>query len=113
MSMVPFHFPVEKPAARKNGHAHPIAFPPRERVDEICRQRANTDNARWQQQVERRDALILAAATASRQEGERAGYTQGWHWGLACGACAGGTATGLLWLGWGPLQALLGSLGLA
>lgn len=90
-----------------NGAPRPIAFPSRPAVEELCRTRANADNARWQAQVERRDALVMAAAAAGRQEGERAGYTQGWHWGLACGAVAGGLSVGLLWLAWAPLQAWL------
>ncbi|MEY5100807.1 MAG: hypothetical protein RJA36_3526, partial [Pseudomonadota bacterium] len=39
--------------------------------------------------------------------GERAGYTAGWHWGLACGICAGGVAVGVLWVAWPALQALI------
>jgi hypothetical protein len=90
-----------------NGQPQPIAFPQREQVEQLCRTRANADNDRWQQQVQRRDALILAAAAAGRQEGERAGYTQGWHWGAVCGVIAGGTAVGALWVLWAPLQAFV------
>jgi hypothetical protein len=90
-----------------NGQPQPIAFPKREQVEQLCRTRANADNARWQQQVERRDALILAAAAAGRQEGERAGYTAGWHWGAACGVIAGGSAVGALWVLWAPVQAVI------
>ena len=89
-----------------NGHPQPIASTQRTPVEQLCRTRANADNERWQQQVERRDALILAAAAAGRQEGERAGYTQGWHWGAVCGIIAGGTAVGVLWAGWARLQGL-------
>lgn len=97
---------------RQNGSPQPIGYPQhaqqqRPAAPEICRTRANADNARWQAQVEQRDTLIQAAATMGRQEGERQGYTAGWHWGCACGAVAGGLAVGLLWIGWAPLQALI------
>lgn len=90
-----------------NGQPRPIAFPSRERVEQLCRTRANEDNARWQQQVERRDALVQAAAHEAYGRGERAGYTLGWHWGCACGIVVGGVAIGLVWLGWAPLQRML------
>ena len=96
-----------EPARRANGAPRPMAFPSRPAVEELCRTRANTDNMRWQQMVANRDALITAAAAEARRQGERAGYTQGWHWGLACGICAGGLAVGVLWITWAPMQALL------
>ena len=96
-----------------NGHPHPIPFPDRARVEQLCRTRANADNERWQQQVERRDMLVRAAATQAYDHGERIGYTAGWHWGFGCGIVAGGIAIGLVWLGWAPLQRLLATVGLA
>jgi hypothetical protein len=93
--------------AAVNGAKRSISFPDRAQVDALCRTRANSDNARWQAQVEARDALILAAASAGRQEGERAGYTAGWHWGAACGIIAGGSAVGALWVLWAPVQAVI------
>lgn len=85
----------------------PIPFPSRAHVEELSRTRANGDNKRWQEQVERRDMLVGAAWQEGHDRGERDGYTQGWHWGCVCGIFAGGTAIGLLWIGWGPLQRLL------
>lgn len=95
------------PSTGTKGAPRPIAFPSRPAVEELCRTRANNDNARWQAQVERRDALVLAAAHEGYANGERAGYTQGWHWGMVCGICTGGLAVGALWVLWAPLQALL------
>lgn len=96
------------PAADRGRKAAPapIKLPSLRAVEDICRTRANSDNQRWQQQVERRDALISAAANEGYTQGERAGYTSGWHWGLACGICIGGVSVGLLWLVWAPLHAL-------
>lgn len=94
-------------AAAHNGQPRPIAFPARAQIEQLCRTRANADNQRWQEQVERRDALVQAAAHEGYRQGERAGYTAGWHWGVACGIVAGGVAVGLLWIGWAPLQGLL------
>lgn len=88
-----------------NGHLRPIAFPDRAAVEGASRHRANLDNERWQQQVERRDALIQAAAHEGYARGERAGYTQGWHWGCVQGLIAGGTAVAALWAAWPHLQA--------
>ena len=109
----PLHHPgaTDAPEKRRtNGAPRPIDFPTtRPAAPELCRTRANTDNARWQAQVEQRDTLIQAAASVGRQEGERQGYVQGWHWGAACGAVGGGLAVGLLWLTWAPLQALIGA----
>lgn len=93
-----------------NGQPRPIAYPTRSGVDVLCKQRANVDNDRWQQQVE---ALVKAAAAEGRRQGERAGYTQGWHWGLVCGICTGGIAVGALWIGWPQLQAALAWAGVA
>lgn len=90
-----------------NGAKRTIPFPDRAQVDALCRTRANSDNSRWQAQVEQRDSLLQAAAHEGYRLGERAGYTAGWHWGLACGICAGGVAVGLLWISWEPLRALL------
>ena len=95
------------PRTGTNGAPRPIAFPSRPAVEALCRTRANADNARWQQQVQRRDALVQAAAHEGYAQGERAGYTQGWRWGCVCGICAGGMVVGLVWLGWAHLQALL------
>lgn len=102
------------------GHADPVngkpstaAYPARRPADELCRTRANDDNARRQAQVERRDALVTAAAKLGREHGERLGYTQGWHWGMACGICLGGLAVGTLWLIWAPVHALLATCGWA
>lgn len=105
------HLERAEPARARaiNGTPRPIHFPSRPAVEELCKTRANADNARWQAQVERRDALVMAAAAAGRQEGMRAGYTQGWRWGLVCGIVAGGLAVSLLWLGWAPVQAWLAS----
>lgn len=91
-----------------------IPFPDRDQVEQLCRTRANRDNERWQQQVERRDALIRAAAADGYDQGERAGYTAGWHWGLVCGIVAGGVAVGIVWIVvWPLLQRLLAMAGLA
>lgn len=92
--------------AAVNGAKRSISFPDRAQVDALCRTRANSDNARWQAQVEARDSLLQAAAHEGYRLGERAGYTAGWHWGLACGICAGGVAVGVLWVAWPALQAL-------
>ena len=89
-----------------NGHLRPIAFPDRVAVEGASRHRANRDNERWQQYVERRDALVQAASKDAFDRGERAGYTQGWHWGCLHGLIAGGTAVGALWAAWPRLQAL-------
>jgi flagellar biosynthesis/type III secretory pathway protein FliH len=115
MSARPHQDPAAHTAAppRKNGAPRPVAFPSRPATEELCRTRANTDNERWRAQVEQRDTLIQAAAREGYAQGERAGYTQGWHWGLACGICAGGSAVGALWIVWAPLQRLLASVGLA
>ena len=96
------------PAADRGRQAAPapIKFPTRRAVEDICRTRANTDNARWQRQVEQRSSLIQAAAHEGYKQGERDGYAQGWHWGCVCGLVAGGTAVGVLWIVWAPLQAL-------
>lgn len=101
---------LHKPA---NGAPRPIAFPARGQVEQLCRTRANEDNARWQQQVERRDALVSAAAAEGRRQGELDGYTAGWHWGLVCGVCAGALAVAALWITWAPLRDLLAAWGLA
>lgn len=98
---------------RVNGKPRPIPYPSRAHVEELSRFRANADNERWRLQVERRETLIRAAALDGYDRGERAGYTQGWHWGCACGIAVGGTAIGLLWAAWGPLQGLLATLGVA
>lgn len=92
-----------------NGAKRAIPFPDRAQVDALCRTRANSDNSRWQAQVEQRDSLLQAAAHEGYRLGERAGYTQGWRWGLVCGIVAGGLAVSLLWLGWAPVQAWLAS----
>ena len=102
---------------RTNGAAHPpapkpIPFPSRAHVDELCRTRANTDNERWRRQIEQRDTLIRAAAHDAYGRGERTGYTQGWHWGIVCGLCAGSIVTTLVWVGYGYLPALLAAWGL-
>lgn len=89
----------------------PIKFPSRAHTEELCRTRANGDNARWNKQVEQRELLFSIAHKEGYDAGERIGYTQGWHWGCACGAVAGGVAVGLLWIGWGPLQGLLAMVG--
>ena len=77
------------PSARKNGKPRPIAFPPRAEVNALCRTRANVDNTLWQQQVERREALMHAARQDGYDLGERIGYMAGWRWGVLCGAIAG------------------------
>lgn len=81
----------------------PIPFPSRTHVEELCRTRANSDNARWQRQVEQRDELLAAARASAFDSGERAGYTQGWRWGVACGAVAGGLAVAGAWGAWEQL----------
>ncbi len=91
----------------------PIPFPSRPHIEELCRTRANADNARWQAQVQRRDMLIDEATKAGYDQGERAGYTKGWYWGLVCGLIAGGIAIGGLWAAWAPLHGLLAAWGLA
>lgn len=100
-------------APRINPKPRPIAYPSRPHIEELCRTRANTDNARWQAQVERRDMLIRSATTEGYDAGERAGYTSGWHWGCVCGIAAGGGAVGILWAAWEPLQRALAAWGLA
>lgn len=102
------------------GHAEPVngkptaaAYPARRPAENLVRTRANTDNDRWQTQVAQRDTLLIAAAKLGREQGEREGYTQGWHWGMACGTCLGGIAVGVLWLIWAPAHSLLASWGLA
>lgn len=90
-----------------NGNVRPIRFPDRAEVDAASRFRANTDNARWQAQVERRDALIKAAAHDAYGRGERAGYIAGWHWGIVHGLIAGAVVVGALWAAWPHLQAAL------
>lgn len=98
---------------RVNGHTlPPIAFPRRDVVDAESRFRANTDNERWRRQIEQRDTLIRAAAHDAYGRGERTGYTQGWHWGIVCGLCAGSIVTTLVWVGYGYLPKLLAAWGL-
>ena len=91
----------------------PIPYPSRPHVEELCRTRANGDNARWERQVEQRSMLMRIAHDEGYNAGERVGYLQGWHWGCACGVIAGGAAIGLLWLAWAPMQRVLGAWGLA
>lgn len=95
---------------RANGNVRPIAFPDRGRVDAESRFRANTDNARWQAVVERQEAAIKAAAKDAYDRGVRAGFVEGWHWGVVHGLIAGAVLVGALWAGWPRLQAAWAAL---
>ena len=92
------------PAARPPA---PIRFPSKANVEEICRTRANADNERWLRQAEQRGTLIAAAHADGYDQGERAGYTAGWHYGLVTGICVGGVAIALLWFGLDAMQGWL------
>lgn len=85
----------------------PIRFPSRTNVEELCRTRANADNERWRKQAEQRGTLIASAHAEGYDQGERAGYVMGWHWGLVAGIAVGGVAIGLLWAGWDAVQGWL------
>lgn len=77
-----------------------IPLPSREAVEARCSTRAGADNAAWERQAARVDALVQAARSEGHAAGERAGYKAGWRWGVTCGLLKGGLDIAILWLLW-------------
>ena len=93
-AIVPAHLqPAHTPAA-------PIPFPSRPAAAEASQRRAAADNATFQRRADHLASVLKVASQDGFDSGHRAGYIQGWRWGVTCGACAGGLVMASAWGAW-------------